>query len=165
MSSDPAALRIREAVLEDGPRIVELDRELARFERLTPPDETEASRLLARIFESRRLEALVAEIGGRVEGMALFYEGFATFRARPLLYLEDLVVSEASRGRGVGEALLAELARVAIRRGALRVEWAVLDWNAGAIRLYERLGARPNKWLRYSLEEPEMRRLASGATE
>ena len=95
-------VRIRRAVPADGPRILELDRELARFEKLTPPDDAEGRRLLAWIFESKRLEALVAEVGGRVEGVALFYEGLGTFRAKPFLYLEDLVVSEAARSGGVG---------------------------------------------------------------
>lgn len=164
MSPPRASVHIRRAEPRDGQRLLELDRELARFERLTPPDEEEGRRLLALLFEARRLESLVAEVHGRIEGMALFYEGYGTFRARPFLYLEDLVVSESVRGRGVGEALMAALAREAVSRGALRIEWAVLDWNTGAIRLYERLGAvRHQEWLRYSLDEPEMKRLAAAA--
>ena len=144
---------VRRARGEDGPRIVALDRELARFEKLRPPDDEEAARLLSWIFEAKRLEALVAELEGRIEGMALFYEGLGTFRAKPFLYLEDLVVSEAARSRGVGEALMAALAREALTRGALRVEWAVLDWNGRAITFYDRLGAhRPHEWIKYALE-------------
>ena len=132
---------------------MELDRELARFERLSGPDGAEARQLLSWIFESRRLEALVAEVDGRIEGIALFYEGLGTFRAKPFLYLEDLVVSPDARGRGVGEALMAALAREVIARGALRLEWTVLDWNADAMRFYERLGAtRPKEWIKYALE-------------
>ncbi len=153
-------VRVRRAAAADGPRIVELERELARFEHLRPPDNEEAERLLSWIFETKRLEAFVAELDGRVEGVALFYEGLGTFRAKPFLYLEDLVVSETARSRGVGEALMAALAREAVERGALRIEWAVLDWNEGAIRFYCRFGARrQDEWLRYSLEEPEIRRL------
>jgi GNAT superfamily N-acetyltransferase len=141
---------------------VELDRELARFEKLTPPDDTEAARLLSWIFESKRLEALVAELEGRIEGVALFYEGLGTFRAKPFLYLEDLVVSGSARSRGVGEALMAALARQALSRGALRVEWAVLDWNARAMAFYDRLGARrPHEWIKYVLEGEELEKLAS----
>lgn len=162
MSGSPLRARVRRAEPRDGERILELDRELARFEKLEPPDDAEGRRLLAWIDESRRLEALVAEVDGRVEGIALFYEGYGTFRARPFLYLEDLVVSESVRGRGVGETLMAALAHEAVSRGALRIDWAVLDWNRGAIRLYERLGAvRHEEWLRYSLDEPEMKRLAA----
>jgi len=152
---------VRRARREDGRRIVELDRELARFEKLQPPDEAEAERLLSWIFESKRLEALVAELDGRIEGVALFYEGLGTFRAKPFLYLEDLVVSDAARSRGVGEALMAALAREAVSRGALRVEWVVLDWNERAMRFYDRLGARrPHEWVKFSLEGEELERLA-----
>ncbi|HEY6929569.1 MAG TPA: GNAT family N-acetyltransferase [Thermoanaerobaculia bacterium] len=152
---------VRRAVPADGPRIIELDRELARFEKLPPPDESEAGRLLAWIFETHRLEALVAELDGKIEGIALFYEGLGSFRAKPFLYLEDLVVSEAARGRGVGEALMAALAREVVARGGLRLDWAVLDWNVRAMRFYERLGARrPTTWIRYSIEGEELKKLA-----
>jgi len=157
-----SAVRIRRALPADGPRILELDRELARFERLRGPDEAEAERLLSWIFESRRLEALVAEVEGRIEGIALFYEGLGTFRARPFLYLEDLVVSPEARSRGVGDGLMAALAREVIARGALRLEWTVLDWNVDATRFYERLGAtRPKEWIKYCLEGEQLERLAT----
>jgi len=153
---------VRRARAEDGPRIVALDRELARFEKLQPPDDEEAARLLSWVFESKRLEALVAELDGAVEGVALFYEGLGTFRAKPFLYLEDLVVSEAARSRGVGEALMAALAREALTRGALRIEWAVLDWNARAISFYDRLGARrPREWVKHALEGEALEHLAT----
>lgn len=152
---------VRRARREDGPRIIALDRELARFEKLQPPDDEEAARLLAWVFESKTLEALVAELDGAVEGVALFYNGLGTFRARPFLYLEDLVVSEAARSRGVGEALMAALAREAVSRNALRIEWAVLDWNARAISFYDRLGARrPHEWIKYALEGEALGSLA-----
>ncbi len=155
------SLRVRSAVPGDGPRILELDRQLARFERLKPPDDVEGARLLNLVFDEKRLEALVAEEESIVVGMALFYEGLSTFRAKPFLYLEDLVVSESARSRGVGKALVAALAREAVSRGALRIEWAVLDWNVRAIEFYERLGARrPAEWIRYALEGEEMAALA-----
>ena len=157
----PTRVAVRRAVPSDGPRIIELDRKLAHFEKLPPPDEAEAARLLGWIFETKRLEALVAELDGSIEGIALFYEGLGTFRAKPLLYLEDLVVSDAARSRGVGEALMAALAREVVARGALRLEWAVLDWNVRAMRFYERLGGhRPTTWIRYALEGEELKKLA-----
>ena len=77
------------------------------------------------------------------------------------MYLEDLVVSEKARSRGVGEALMTALAREVVERGALRLEWAVLDWNARAISFYDRLGARrPHEWIKYSLEGEPLERLA-----
>jgi len=157
-SSEPV---VRCARREDGPRIIELDRELARFEKLRPPDDEEAARLLSWIFDSKKLEAFVAELDGAVEGIALFYEGLGTFRARPFLYLEDLVVSEIARSRGVGEALMAALAREALTRNALRLEWVVLDWNDRAMRFYDRLGARrPADWIKFSLEADALENLA-----
>jgi GNAT superfamily N-acetyltransferase len=157
-ASEPAVRRARR---EDGPRIIELDRELARFEKLRPADDEEAERLLSWIFDSKKLEALVAELDGAVEGIALFYEGLGSFRARPFLYLEDLVVSEVARSRGVGEALMAALAREVLSRNALRLEWVVLDWNDRAIRFYDRLGAhRPHEWVKYTLEGKALERVA-----
>jgi GNAT superfamily N-acetyltransferase len=155
------SITVRRARPSDAERIVELDRELAQFEKLTPPDEAEAARLLEWIFESKKLEALVGEIEGRVEAIALFYEGLGTFRAKPFLYLEDLVVSEKARSHGMGEALMAALAREVLDRGALRLEWTVLDWNERAMRFYERLGARrPQEWIKYSLEGEALRKLS-----
>lgn len=159
-------VQVRRAVPGDGPRILELDRELARFEKLTPPNDEEGRRLLAWIFDEKRLEALVGEEDGTVSGIALFYEGLGTFRAKPFLYLEDLVVSEAGRSRGVGEALMAALAREVLERGALRLEWAVLDWNSRAISFYERLGARqPSEWVKYALEGEALERVAGKRSE
>lgn len=154
-------VEVRRARPEDGPRIIELDRELARFEKLPPADDVEAERLLSWIFETRKLETLVGELDGKVEGVALFYEGLGSFRARPFLYLEDLVVSQAARSRGVGEALMAALAREALAREALRLEWVVLDWNERAIRFYDRLGARqPKEWVKFTLDGRELEDLA-----
>ena len=141
-------MTVRRAKRDDGARIVELDRELATFEKLRPPDDDEATRLLSWIFDTQKLEALVAEVEGTIEGIALFYETpGSTFRARPFLYLEDLVVSEAARSRGVGEALMAALAQEALARNAWRLHWAVLDWNVRAIQFYDRIGAEQDDWL------------------
>jgi ribosomal protein S18 acetylase RimI-like enzyme len=161
-SSPPSDVRVRPAVPADGPRILELERQLADFEKLSPPDDEEGRRVLAWIFETHELEALVAERDGQIEGIALFYEIFGTFRGRKFLYLEDLVVDKETRGGGIGQALMAALASEALARGARRLEWSVLDWNAGAIRLYERLGAQRinTEWLRYGMEEAEMKEIA-----
>lgn len=153
---------VRRATREDWPRIVELDRELARFEKLPEPSDAEAARLGAMIFDEGRAEALVAELDGSIEGMAIFWEALgSSFRARTFLFLEDLVVSEAARSRGVGEALMAELAREGMRRKVQRIDWFVLDWNEGAMRFYRRIGAaQARDWVRYSLAEDAMLRLA-----
>ncbi len=168
----PAPVGVRRARREDWPRIVELHRELARFEKMTPPSDAESELLAAEIFDgdTRRgragqIEAFVAELDGRIEGIAIFWEGLgSSFRVRPFLFLEDLVVGEAARSRGVGEALVAAIAREGVARKAVRVDWFVLDWNEGAMRFYKRLGAAPSQeWVRYCLEEEAMRKLAASA--
>jgi GNAT superfamily N-acetyltransferase len=87
------------------------------------------------------VEAIVAERGGEVVAFALFFTNFSTFLGKPGLYLEDLIVAPAQRGQGIGSALLARLARIAVERDYGRFEWSVLDWNEHAIRFYERMGA------------------------
>jgi GNAT superfamily N-acetyltransferase len=95
---------------------------------------------------------LIAEGEGNPVGFALFFHNFSTFLAQPGIYLEDLFVIPEHRGRGVGRALLKELARLAVERECGRLEWSVLDWNREAIGFYERLGARPNsEWTVYRL--------------
>ena len=162
MASSP--LSVRAARRSDGPAILALERELADFERLEGPSEAEGNRLLSWIFDEERLHALVAESGGAIVGVAIYFFFPTSFRARPGLYLEDIVVSNAARGAGVGRALMAELARIAESRDCGRMEWAVLDWNERALDFYRKLGARQHReWLRYSLEAPEIRALAADA--
>jgi GNAT superfamily N-acetyltransferase len=162
VSAPGEGVKVRRATREDWPRMVELDRELARFEKLPEPTEVEAARLAGMLFDEGRIEALVAELDGSIEGMAIFWEALgSSFRARTFLFLEDLVVAGTSRSRGVGEALMAALACEGVRRKVLRIEWVVLDWNVDAIRFYHRIGAAPAKdWVRYSLPEDAMERLA-----
>ena len=155
-------LEIRPARIADLPVIAELIRGLARFEKLED-EVTMTEDLLAKgLFGDRPYaETLLAEEDGTPVGFALFFHNFSTFLARPGLYLEDLFVVPEYRSRGIGRALLAELARVAVERGCGRFEWAVLDWNRDAIGFYERLGARPNsEWTVYRLTGEALRSLA-----
>ncbi|TME91959.1 MAG: GNAT family N-acetyltransferase [Chloroflexi bacterium] len=122
---------------------------------------TEAA-LLATLYGPRPYaETVLAEEDGKAVGFALFFHNYSTFLARPGLYLEDLYVLESHRGKGIGKALLAHLAKMAVERGCGRMEWAVLDWNVEAIGFYERLGARPNSdWTVYRLTGESLTRLA-----
>jgi GNAT superfamily N-acetyltransferase len=146
-------LRIRAAEPADVPVIADLIRQLARFEKLEDDVVLTEDLLRTGLFGPRPYaETVIAEDDAKPVGFALFFHTFSTFLARPGIYLEDLFVLADHRGRGVGRALLAHLAHLALERGCGRLEWAVLNWNQDAIRFYERLGARPNsEWTVYRL--------------
>jgi GNAT superfamily N-acetyltransferase len=141
---------------------LELIRGLAVFERLAGEVEATAARLGRHGFGRRPyFQALVCVRGRRTIGFALYFFTYSTFLARPSLYLEDLFIVPAERGSGAGRALLAALARIAVRRGCGRMEWAVLDWNRRAIRFYRRLGASLRReWVLTRLTGAPLRRLA-----
>jgi GNAT superfamily N-acetyltransferase len=143
-ASDSAAppATLRPAELKDVVALVGLIAALAEFEGLTQLLEVTPEKLRPHLFGPKpAAEAFVAEVEGEVVAFALFFTNFSTFLAQPGLYLEDLFVSPGHRGRGIGQALLTRLARLALERGCGRFEWSVLDWNADAIRFYERMGA------------------------
>ena len=136
--------RIRPAAVEDTALVLEFIRELAHYERLS--HEVVASEALLRetLFGERRVaEVMLGFLDADPVGFALFFQSFSTFLGRPGIFLEDLYVRPQVRGRGIGRALLAHVARVALERGAGRLEWSVLDWNQPALRFYESVGAKP----------------------
>jgi GNAT superfamily N-acetyltransferase len=137
-----AGFELRPARPHDVPAIVALIRELAAFEKLSHLVSIEPQRLHEHLFGARPVvEALVADVNGAAVGFALFFTNYSTFLGKPGLYLEDLYVQGAHRGKGIGEAVLSRLARIANERDCGRFEWSVLDWNVDAIRFYERMGA------------------------
>ena len=141
-AAETPSFSLRPAELRDVGAIVGLIRELAEFEQLTHLLQVTPEKLRPHLFGEKPVaEALVAESAGEVVAFALFFTNFSTFLAQPGLYLEDLYVKPGQRGRGVGEALLTRLARIAAERGYGRFEWCVLDWNENAIRFYQRMGA------------------------
>lgn len=134
---------IRAAGAADVPRLLDFIHSLAEYEKLSHEVVADQSAIERALFGPDAVaEALIAELGGRACGFALFFRSFSTFLGRPGIYVEDLFVEPEQRGRGVGKALLRALARLAVERGYGRLEWAVLDWNEPAIRFYERIGAR-----------------------
>jgi GNAT superfamily N-acetyltransferase len=158
----PAALRVRRGTRRDIGTILELIRGLARYERLARGVRATRARLREHGFGPRRyFETLVCWRDGQPVGFALYFFTYSTFLARPTLYLEDLFVLPEARGNGAGQALLAALARIALGRGCGRMEWAVLDWNAPAIRFYRRLGAGlQREWILNRLKGRPLRTLA-----
>jgi len=158
-----AALSIRRATRRDAPVIFGLIRDLAEYERLAHEMEATVGQIRRHGFGRRRyFDALICRRGRTAVGFALYFFTYSTFMGRPTLYLEDLFVLPEERGRGAGRALLAEMARIAVRRGCGRLEWAVLDWNEKAFRFYRRLGAKPAKqWVLTRLFGKPLRRLAA----
>ena len=135
-------LLIDPATPADVPLLLCLIRELADYERLLHDVRARPEQLQRHLFGPRPYaEAVVARAGDEPVGFALWFHNYSTFEGRPGLYLEDLFVRPAHRGRGHGEALLRYLARLAVERDCARLEWAVLDWNEPAIRFYRKLGA------------------------
>lgn len=142
----PSDFSLRPATVADMPAVASLIRELAEFEELAHLAVATPERLALHLFGPRpAAEAVVAEVDGLVVGFALFFTNFSTFLGQPGLYLEDLYVQPAHRASGIGTALLRHLAALAVQRGCGRFEWSVLDWNAGAIGFYEKMGAKVMK--------------------
>ncbi|MCH8814837.1 MAG: GNAT family N-acetyltransferase [Chloroflexi bacterium] len=164
MTADEPRLSIRPATPSDGEALVSLIRGFARYEKLDPPDDAAAARLVAELNEHpSRFDCLLAEIDGAAVGYALFFETYSTFRGQPKLYLEDIFVDPGHRSTGAGFALFSAVAREAVRRDCAALEWAVLDWNRLALDFYEKLGGnRQREWLPYRLERDDLDRIASG---
>jgi GNAT superfamily N-acetyltransferase len=127
---------------EDCETLHALIRGLAEYERLLDRVVGSAEALRAELFGERPvIEAVLARVDGGVAGFALYFHNYSTFLARRGLYLEDLFVVPAQRGKGIGAALIRHLASIAVQRGCGRFEWSVLDWNEPAIRFYRAIGA------------------------
>jgi GNAT superfamily N-acetyltransferase len=158
-------LRLRPAGAPDAGLILELIRELAGFERLSHEVVADADALRRHLFGERpAAEVLIAEAAGAAAGFALYFPTFSTFVGKPGLYLEDLFIRPAYRGRGIGRAVLIHLSRLAVERGCGRLEWSVLDWNERAIDFYRVLGARPmSDWTVFRLDGEALETLASAS--
>jgi GNAT superfamily N-acetyltransferase len=143
MCADSSAnLRIVPAAEHDVAVILGFIRKLAEYEKLSHQVAATEELLRETLFGTRPVaEVLIAYLQNEPAGFALFFHNFSTFLGRPGIYLEDLFVESAHRGKGIGKALLIEIAKIAKERNCGRLEWAVLDWNAPAIDFYRRLGA------------------------
>lgn len=162
----PTPFTIAPATPDDVPLILSLIRELAEYEKLS--HEVEATEALvhdALFGDAAVASAVVARTkDGTPAGFALYFFNFSTFLGRPGLYLEDLFVRSPFRTQGLGRRLLAYLAKVAVDRGCGRMEWAVLNWNQMALRVYRAIGARPmNEWTVQRLTGDALATLASSA--
>lgn len=156
---------VRPATVADVGVILGFIRALAEYERLADAVVADEAALAATLFGPRpAAEVLLVLADGRPRGFALFFTSYSTFLARPGLYLEDLFVDPEARGRGLGLALMATLARIAVERGYGRFEWSVLDWNQPALDFYRALGAAPqDEWTVQRLTGPALAALAARA--
>lgn len=133
---------LRPARLEDVPAIFHLIQALADYEQLSQAVVGNSAALATHLFSARSyVEAVVAEVDGRVIGFALFLPTYTAKSLQPGLYLEDLFVLPEYRGQGIGKALLQEVYRLAHKSHCSRLEWSVLDWNQPAIAFYQKMGA------------------------
>lgn len=133
---------IRGAAPGDEQALFALILALAEYEKLSHVVTGSARRLAEDLFGPRpRAEAMLVEADAKVVAFALYFHNYSTFLTQSGLYLEDIFVLPEYRGRGIGKALLAQVAKLACERGCGRLEWSVLDWNVSAIGFYESLGA------------------------
>jgi GNAT superfamily N-acetyltransferase len=158
-------IEIRFATRADIPLLKEFICALAEYEKLAHeccPTEEKLDRTL---FGAKpAAEALIAHLGGKPAGFALFFHNYSTFLAQSGLYLEDLFVKPELRRRGVGQALFRRLAQIASERGCGRFEWSALDWNTPAIQFYESMGAKAmSEWTVYRLTGEALQRAAKKA--
>jgi GNAT superfamily N-acetyltransferase len=141
-------LLIRPATRNDAAVLLAMIRELAAFERMPDMVKNREEDLVRDGFgENPRFRALIAEWSGQVAGYAIFFDYYSTW-AGPGIFLEDLFVREAFRGRGIGTALLGAVAKVAVEEKCYGIHWSVLDWNEKAIELYKAMGAEFRDWWR-----------------
>jgi diamine N-acetyltransferase len=136
------SVAIRAAVAADSALIFALVRELADYEKLSGEVDATPEAISAALFAREpRLFCDIAEWNGEPAGFSVWFLNFSTFRGRHGIYLEDLFVRPAYRGKGIGKALMARLAKRCVDEGWARFEWAVLDWNKSSIDFYRAMGA------------------------
>ena len=155
---------IRPATPNDVPEIANLIRELAEYEKLEHEVQATEAMIDAALFgEQPRVFCDIAEWDGEPVGFAVWFLNFSTFSGRPGIYLEDIFVRPAFRGRGVGRALMVHLARKCVENGWARLQWSVLDWNTPSIEFYKSLGAElMDEWTICRVGGPDLTALAQG---
>ena len=154
---------LRAGTADDVPLLLAFFRAMAAFEKLTVVA-TEQSLKAALFGDAPAARTLLAFVDGRPVAYVVYFFTFSTMVGKRGLWLEDLFIDPAFRGKGLGQALMAHLAEIALQNDCGRFEWSVLDWNESAIRFYERLGATMlDDWRICRLDEPQLSRVARGA--
>jgi GNAT superfamily N-acetyltransferase len=154
-------LVIRSAEEGDTGLILRFIRALAEYEQLSTEVVATEEVLRDSLFVQHRAEVIIGEYHGEPVAFALFFPNFSTFLGKANLYLEDLFVVEEHRGKGIGKAMFACLARIAVERGCERLDWWCLDWNEPSIEFYKHMGARPmSDWTVYRVDGRRLHDLA-----
>ena len=156
-------LHVRTATKADSELVFSFIRELAEYEKLLDDVVATTGDIERALFGANpRVFCDIAEWDGQPAGFALWFYNFSTFRGRHGIYLEDLFVRPAFRGKGLGKALLQHLAKRAVAEGCARVEWSVLDWNEPSIEFYKSLGAIPlEEWTVFRLTGDALKKLGA----
>jgi GNAT superfamily N-acetyltransferase len=152
---------LRDAEEQDVSLILEFIRDLAKYEHLLDQVIATEEELRKHLFHDHIAEVLICEFKETPAGFALYFHNFSTFLGKPGIYIEDLFVKPEYRGKGLGKALLARIAAIAVKRNCGRLEWACLDWNEPSIKFYKSQGARPqDEWTTYRVSGEALKKLA-----
>ena len=156
-------LLIRAGVVSDAPLLLRFFRELAEYERHPDKVVIDEQTLIRDGFGAKpKFRSLIAEWDGEAIGYALFFGFYSSWKGSGI-FLEDLFVRETYRGRGIGRAILSEVARIARQEGSYGIRWEVLGWNESAIRFYKSLGAEFfDEWKQVLLDTDALNRLVDG---
>jgi GNAT superfamily N-acetyltransferase len=156
-------LLIRAGAVSDAPLLLRFFRELAEYERHPDAVVISEQTLIRDGFGAKpKFRSLIAEWDGQAIGYALFFGFYSSWKGSGI-FLEDLFVRETHRGRGVGRAILSEVARIARQEGSYGIRWEVLGWNESAIKFYKSLGGEFfDEWKQVLLDTDALNRLADG---
>ncbi len=158
----PRAFDIKLATIEDVPLILNFIKELAEYEKVAHEVVATQETLRETLFgENPHAEVIIGHLNETPVAFALFFHNFSTFLGKPGIYLEDLFVRPEARGNGIGQKMLAYLAKLAKDRHCSHMRWCVLDWNESAIGFYKRMGATAmDQWKIYRVTEQALDDLA-----
>jgi GNAT superfamily N-acetyltransferase len=147
---------LRFATPEDMPAVLELVRELAHYEKAPQEVTVTVNELVEDGFTQKLFTCIVAELKSEIVGMAFYYPRYSTWKGRTI-HLEDFIVKEAFRGRGIGQVLFDKVVEESKNFGAKRLEWHVLDWNEPAINFYKKINANlDGEWMLGKLTEEQI---------
>ena len=156
---------IRYATKDDVPRIHQLIKDLAEYEKAPLEAKATLEQIEESLFSQHPVAYChVAEDNGLVVGISIWFLNYSTWVGKPGIYLEDLYIDPAHRGKGFGLAFLKELAKICVERDYERLQWWVLDWNEPSIEFYKSLGAEPmEEWTVYRVSGDALKKLAANS--